>query len=164
MKIYTKKGDDKKTDIIGGRVYKDDIIIECLGAIDELAVAIMAASHHQKDSGLKDELLELVGKLRSLSGALLGKDGEITAESVSRVENKIDYYQAKMAPLTDFVLPGETLSGNSLHAARVVARRLERRIVAYSRQAEVASAVIAYVNRLSDLLFVMARYAEEKHV
>ncbi|MFA7528921.1 MAG: ATP:cob(I)alamin adenosyltransferase, partial [Bacilli bacterium] len=55
-------------------------------------------------------------------------------------------------------------SGNSLHAARVVARRLERRIVAYSRQAEVASAVIAYVNRLSDLLFVMARYAEEKHV
>ncbi|HHZ17898.1 MAG TPA: cob(I)yrinic acid a,c-diamide adenosyltransferase [Acholeplasmataceae bacterium] len=164
MKIYTRKGDAGKTDVIGGRVNKDDPVIECLGAIDELAVAVMTASHYQDDEALKEDLHELANEFFALSAAVMGKTEALGDESVSRLEARIDLYQEKIKPLTGFVLPGETLPGSYLHAARVAARRLERRIVAYAREASITAAVLSYVNRLSDLLFVMARYAEENYV
>ncbi|MCK9536283.1 MAG: cob(I)yrinic acid a,c-diamide adenosyltransferase [Bacilli bacterium] len=164
MKIYTKRGDDMKTDVIGHRVYKDDTIIECLGTIDELSVSIMIAAHHLMDHQIKEDLLMLVRSLRDFSVALLRiEEAVVTADTVANIEKSIDYYQNKLSPLIDFVLPGETLAGSYLHLSRTIARRLERRLITHGRKVNINKYIIQYANRLSDLLFVIARYTEEKY-
>lgn len=162
MKIYTKTGDDLTTSTITKRVYKDDEIIECIGTIDELSASLMVASNNTGKQEIKIILVDIVKDLFGLAADLLRFKDEIaiTNDKVKKLEDLIDKYQEKLPSLTDFILPGTTISSSYLHLARTVARRLERRIVTYGRKENVNQEIFQYINRLSDLIFVLARYVE----
>jgi len=154
-----------KTDACGHQVFKDDIVMECLGTIDELSALIMMSYHHSNIILIKEDLLHIARLLSKLCIALL-KENEsyINIDLVKELEEKIDGYQKLISPLQKFVIPGETLTGSYLHFTRTIARRLERRIVTYFKKTKYNLYIMQFVNRLSDLLFVMARYEEEKNV
>lgn len=166
MKVYTKRGDAGKTDLSGGgRVGKDDLRVEAYGAIDELnaflGVAIVAVEKSSQG------ILEQIQRTLFQIGAALatnpdaGKDALPTTgaipEDVAALEAAIDVADAELSTLRAFVLPGGTAAAASLHAARTVCRRAERRIVTLDHEQPVEGAILCYVNRLSDLLFVFAR-------
>lgn len=166
MKIYTKTGDQGQTGLLGGRrVPKDDIRIEAYGTIDELSVALGLA----RTVGLPPSLIALILEVQNdlfLVGAELaspaGPDpstGQIRAEHVQRLEAAIDEQEEGLEPLQQFILPGGTLAAGFLHQARTICRRAERRVVTLARQEEISPLIVTYLNRLSDLLFVLARVA-----
>ena len=161
--IYTRRGDDGRTDLPGGRrVDKGAPHIELLGQLDELNAAIglaRAASApapvDQDLAAVQDELLRL-GAI--VAGAQTATLEPIDEASVTRLEQRIDAHDAALSPLHSFVLPGGATSGAQLHLARCICRRAERELSRMGPQAEMADAA-AYLNRLSDLLFVLARRA-----
>src|SRR5919201_1671863 len=138
MKIYTKTGDKGETGLFGGgRVSKDHPRVEAYGDIDELnAVLGMARS------------VELMPR--------------IDEDRIAQLERAIDDGEAELEPLTSFILPGGTPKSAALHVARTVCRRAERRVIALRNEVEVPAIVIQYLNRLSDLLFVLARVANRR--
>ncbi len=164
-KIYTKTGDTGQTGLLGGsRVSKDSARIEAIGSVDEANASIGKAISYCKDA-------ELGGLLKSLqrdlfdSGAILAdpkKEAGIEGARIAELEKTIDAYEGKLEPLTAFILPGGSALGASLHLARVVCRRAERRVVALSHSEQVHPSIIIYLNRLGDLLFVLARHANSK--
>lgn len=167
MKIYTKTGDDGTTGLFGGaRVDKDDIRVEAYGTVDELlsvlgvARALGRPEIDELLQGLQDDLFTLGAELATVSGKesklpvrLLGED------DVTRLESVIDRMEAVLPPLANFVLPGGSPAAAALHHARAVSRRAERRVLTASRAVPVRPEVRVYLNRLSDLLFVAARFA-----
>jgi cob(I)alamin adenosyltransferase len=166
MKIYTRTGDEGSTGLYGGgRVLKCDARIAACGAVDELN-ASLGACRCAQPSTLVDEVLvrlqhemfalgaELATPKASASGSGLMSDREI-----NRAERDIDRFEADLAPLQNFILPGGSVASAALHLARAVCRRAEREVVALSQSAEVRPAVLMYLNRISDLLFVLARHA-----
>ncbi|MEZ4220297.1 MAG: cob(I)yrinic acid a,c-diamide adenosyltransferase [Polyangiaceae bacterium] len=168
MKIYTRTGDDGQTGLFGGaRVAKDDLRVEAYGTVDEtnalLGVARATGLSPQVDEVLARvqtdlfvlgaELACAPGKADKLSMALL------SAADAQRLEQAIDAAEAPLAPLTSFVLPGGSASAAALHHARTVCRRAERRVLAARREDGVRDELVIYLNRLSDLLFVLARRA-----
>lgn len=168
MKIYTKTGDAGETGLFGGpRVSKDDARIEAYGDVDELnAVLGWTRSCELPEpideilAGVQNDLFALGAELAtpepSKHGTSLIDDARIAV-----LEAAIDQCEESLFPLQQFILPGGTPAAAALHLARTVCRRAERRIVALARSAgaSVSSPVLAYVNRLSDLLFVLARSA-----
>jgi len=163
MKIYTRSGDNMETDVLGGRVRKDHEIIECLGTIDELSSSLMMAFHNISLNQVKNDVLMIVQDLRSLAVSIMDKKShDISLDTVIKYEKTIDIYEKVLKPITGFILPGETLAGSYLHFSRTIARRLERLIVKYSRKNKINNYALQYINRMSDLLFVMARFVEEK--
>lgn len=162
MKIYTKTGDMLTTSTIKDRVSKDDLIIECLGTIDEASSTIMLAANFVQKEDVKEILIELVKDLFDLSGDILKvKDRpSVNAIKVSRLEEWIDYYQERVPEIHGFILPGTTIACSHIHLARTVVRRLERRLVKYGKNNNLYSENFQYINRLSDLLFTLARYME----
>lgn len=173
MKIYTKTGDDGTTGLLyGGRVSKDDIRTEAYGSVDEAVAAIgVARALGPVGEGLGSLLLEVQRQL-FVVGAELATASEnagklkpgvsrVTDEMVDGLESQIDRMTAA-APLPDyFVVPGSTAVSAALDVARSVARRAERGVVAMNREGMLAGeAVLRYLNRLSDLLFVAARFEE----
>ena len=167
MKIYTRRGDGGETDLFGGeRVGKDHRRVEVYGAVDELNAFVgvcAAASSH-------DDLLEICrtvqGLLFDLGGYLASPDErrrekssvpEPRAEDVEALERAIDSLETELAPLKCFILPGGTSASAAFHVARTVCRRAERRAVELHREEALSAASLRYLNRLSDLLFVMAR-------
>jgi len=171
MRIYTKTGDDGTTGLFAGpRVTKDHPRIEAYGAVDELNAVLGVA----RAQGLPAEIDELLGRIQSelfnvgaelatpkpelLSMPLVG------AEHSGRLEQAIDRFEAELAPLTQFILPGGTLAAAQLHVARTVCRRAERNVVTLSRQPgeTVESRLVIYLNRLSDLLFVLSRVVNHR--
>lgn len=168
MKIYTKTGDDGETGLFGGaRVSKASLRVEAYGEVDELNSAIGWARLSVEDAEL-DGLLNQVQNDLFEVGAELGSTAErkeksmmplIEEAQVERLEKGIDHYEQGPPPLENFVLPGGSESASRFHLARCICRRAERSIVALSSQEPVRGEVLRYVNRLSDLLFTLARYA-----
>lgn len=165
MKIYTRTGDSGETGLLGGpRVAKNALRVETYGEVDESNAAIGLARAQVKDPEIASILDSLQRDLFSIGALLADPDGkfrsdkaEITAADVERLERHIDHFDASLPPLARFILPGGSAGAAALHLARAVTRRAERRLVALARAEFVPPALLAYLNRLSDLLFVLAR-------
>jgi len=172
-KIYTKTGDDGTTALISGpRRLKDDVRIEALGTVDEASAFIGMARLNSKgmpriDSVLarvQNDLFDLGGDLANPpQTATKGTHLRITEAQVLWLEAQIDHFNADLKPLDSFILPGGNDLSARLHVARVVTRRAERCVVALMRaEPETGRPARLYLNRLSDLLFVLARVANRK--
>ncbi len=174
-KVYTKTGDKGKTRLAGGQsVWKDHIRVEAYGTVDELNAAIgvvRAFDAQNRDLGraaegrLDDEWRWVQNKLFDIGGLLATKPGQsfpnmprVAANDVARLEQSIDACQRELAPLKEFILPGGGLVGSLLHQARTICRRAERRCVTLARQERVDKQILIYLNRLSDALFIWARW------
>lgn len=171
MKIYTKTGDDGTTGLFGGaRVGKDDALVEAYGTVDETNAAIGLARAAGPEAAL-DELLAGIQQDLFVVGAELAcvpgrqhtlKMTLVGTSDIERLERAIDETEQTLPPLKNFVLPSGAKTAAALHAARTVCRRAERRTLSASREHEVRHEVIVYLNRLSDLLFVLARRANRE--
>lgn len=158
-KIYTRTGDDGTTGLgDGSRVEKDDARVEAYGTVDELnsAVGFTLASALQPDIRLclvrvQHELFDLGGEL-CIPGTTLIPDGY-----VDQLEQDLDRFNEHLPPLKDFILPGGSESAARCHLARTIARRAERRVISLAKTQAVNEVSVRYLNRLSDLLFVLAR-------
>ena len=165
MPIYTRTGDKGKTALFDGtRVFKSHIRVQTYGTIDELNSMIGVASAHMKASYAKpkSELAQIQNDLLDIGSALATP----AALPVSGLETRpkdfeelIDRLTGRMPELKNFILPGGSKPGAFLHMARTITRRAERQLVELMQQEEVDPAIPIYLNRLSDLLFTMARYA-----
>ncbi|PAY18737.1 MULTISPECIES: cob(I)yrinic acid a,c-diamide adenosyltransferase [Pirellulaceae] len=169
MKIYTRTGDAGSTGLFGGpRVSKDDARIEAYGTVDELNAAL-GCVRSLGEGGVSegvDEQLELIQRELFSIGAELATPNPdehdlrvIGTTHVARIEAWIDEHESGLSPLKQFILPGGTQAASMLHLARAVCRRAERRVVTLGDQqgVKISDAVIVYLNRLSDYLFVLSR-------
>ena len=169
-KIYTRTGDDGTTGLVdGSRTPKDTPRMAAIGDVDETNSALGAAAAHARG--------EMLARLRTIQNDLfdLGADlatpgtdftpGEMTlrivASQIARLEAEIDTMNEGMAPLNSFILPGGSALGTALHIARSVSRRAERTAITASRDVAINPLALAYLNRLSDWLFVASRYAND---
>ena len=168
MKIYTKTGDDGQTGLFGGpRVAKDDARIEAYGTVDELNSTIGVARAESPSDDLDGTLGRIQHELFQLGAELATPDPVrqasrlLSAEHIAWLEASIDGTEARLEPLREFILPGGTLLAALLHQARTVCRRAERRLVTLADKAPgtVRPELVIYLNRLSDLFFVLARAA-----
>ena len=168
MPIYTRRGDKGETESLNGkRVAKDDLGIEALGQVDELnallGIAIAFSEDAQHTKTLKEFQKDLFVIGAELSGAGRGRlSRRINPGRVSELEREIDGLEAQLTPLRHFIIPGGSKTASLLHLARTVCRRAERSVVALSRKRKVDEQAIVYLNRLGDLLFVMARAVNRK--
>ena len=168
-KVYTKRGDKGETDLLGGSAArKDSLKVESYGCIDETSSFIGLARYYTKNKVIKGRLKEIQNKLLVLGGFLASDDkgkemmkDQIKEEDIKLLEEYIDEYNQKLPPLTHFILPGDDEVAAHFHVARTVVRRAERRIVSLAAQEDLNPLIQKYVNRLSDLMFVLARYSEE---
>ena len=166
MKIYTRTGDDGETSLFDGRrVLKSAQRVDAYGEVDELGAAIGVAMASGLPPDIADMLQQVARDLFAVGGRLADPDQKVAARvrkiavgqaEVARLEQWIDRLEAELPPLRRFILPGGSPAGAALHLARTVCRRAERRITALGPN-EVESELRAYVNRLSDFLFVAAR-------
>lgn len=181
VRIYTKTGDKGDTGLFGGqRVAKDDLRVEAYGTTDELNAVIGVAHATCTDPELCGLLLSLQADLFQLGSDLATPPEEktqrgratirrISTEDSERLESLIDRWESELEPLRTFILPGGHPSAAALHQARAVCRRAERRTVTLMRsnasteEPLVSEHVLIYLNRLSDLLFVLARAANRRH-
>lgn len=171
--LYTRTGDEGKTALFGGkRVAKDHPRVIAYGTIDELnAVLGVAASFIRQKrllatlQAIQNELFDIGAELASdqpVRRAAKRKDAfRLDAARTAWIEGLIDDYDARVPPLRTFVLPGGSRAAALLHHARTVCRRAEREVVTLARRERVNPAVLTYLNRLCDLLFVLARYANK---
>jgi cob(I)alamin adenosyltransferase len=168
MKIYTKTGDLGETSLFGGaRVRKDDSRIEAYGTVDELNSVIGVARAVWPSSSCDAQLHAIQSDLFDI-GAHLASPGSSRfagpeATRITALEQSIDAMETDLAPLKTFILPGGSLAAAHLHVARTVCRRAERLVVALRDDDAATTASITYLNRLSDFLFVAARYANHVH-
>jgi len=166
MKIYTRTGDAGTTGLYGGgRVPKNDVRIIAQGSVDELNAHLglcramnLPADIDELLGRLQHQLFDLGAELSSPSGAA-PKSLLLDAADVTAMEQAIDRYEEGLTPLKTFVLPGGSAASAALHVARAVSRRAECDVVALAAAAEVRPTILQYLNRLSDLLFVLARTA-----
>jgi cob(I)alamin adenosyltransferase len=166
-RIYTRTGDDGTTALGGGqRLPKDALRIECYGTVDEANSVLGAVRAAGPDPRLDAMLGRIQNELFHLGSDLcvLEQDKakmpvpQIEPRHVEALERDIDALQADLQPLTNFVLPGGSLAAAELHVARTVCRRAERLLTTLARKETVGPCTVPYLNRLSDLLFVMARW------
>jgi cob(I)alamin adenosyltransferase len=166
-KIYTRKGDAGETGLVdGSRIAKSDPRMAAIGDVDEANSVIGVALFHVEDAGRRAMLGRIQNELFDL-GADLATPGEdfaptemslrIVAEQVTRLEREIDAMNASLAPLRSFILPGGHPAAAHVHVARAVVRRAERSATAAARTCSLNPQALAYINRLSDHLFVLAR-------
>lgn len=170
MKIYTKTGDDGDTGLFGGgRVHKDDVRVEAYGQVDELN-SVLGLARAEGLGVLEPLVAELQSQLFTV-GSVLATPHDSAASAhvptvqdswIGQMEQAIDSYDVELPPLTSFILPGGSKAAAWLHLARTVCRRAERHVVPLHRAGLVDKRVEVYLNRLSDLLFSMARYANFK--
>ena len=168
MKIYTKTGDTGETGLFGGqRVTKDALRVQAYGAVDEcnavLGVARAALSNAELSAllgTLQDQLFTVGADLATPGGS--PHITRVGADEIVFLEGRIDDLEAELVPLKQFIQPGGTMAAAQLHVARTVCRRAERWAVALAREEAVNLELLAYLNRLSDLLFVMARAANAR--
>ena len=166
MKIYTRTGDTGQTGLYGGpRVRKDSLRIEAYGTVDELNAVLGMARSFGVPAGvdlllerLQNELFDVGAELASPDPAAQGTLS-VDAARIAFLEAAVDGHDQNLPPLKQFILPGGTTAAASLHFARTVCRRAERLVVSLSSNPEerIAPTVVVYLNRLSDLLFVLAR-------
>jgi len=171
MKIYTKRGDQGDTSLLGGRrVKKSDRRVEAYGTVDEVVAVIAFARANVNTQKSKDLLLKVEKELFKLAAEVACPEPEkilkdrITKEEISWIEEKIDELMGELEFRRDFVVPGPYSSSSSLHMARTVARRAERMVVRLSEEEIISPEVLKYLNRLSDFLFALALYEEKEEV
>ena len=173
MKIYTRQGDEGQTGFFGGeRVSKSDPRVAAYGDVDELNANLglaRGARDAHRDVDIDAELVRLQRDLFAMGALLADPSGTVGQKiskariedaDVTRLEQVIDKFESELPPLTNFVLAGGSLCGAALHLARAVCRRAERSIVAL--EPAVDPLLLKYINRLSDLLFVLARAANHR--
>jgi cob(I)alamin adenosyltransferase len=170
MKIYTKTGDSGDTSLFGGqRVPKDALRIEAYGTVDELNSVLGIALADAPDEEIRSVILQIQHQLFAL-GADLATPRSVTRKTIRRIEprdclrleKEIDRIDSLLKPLHSFILPGGSHLAARLHFARTVCRRAERVVVRLSRNEDIGEGTTMYLNRLSDLLFVLARYANQR--
>jgi cob(I)alamin adenosyltransferase len=168
MKIYTRKGDTGQTSIWGGRrLSKDHVRMEAIGAVDECNAALGSALAGGLPGQLPGILAAVQGRLFIVGSELMAPDRSgggsnlprLAEQDVSDLEVAIDSLEQSLPELRNFIVPGGTRSGAALHMARGICRRAERRVATLNRAEGTAATVPAYLNRLADLLFIAARYA-----
>jgi cob(I)alamin adenosyltransferase len=168
MKIYTKTGDDGKTSLFdNSRVWKSHERIVSYGAIDELNSAVGIAISMDLDHQLKEILVRIQNELFIVGSDLANpnmSDTKIrtTENMILSLENDIDTFESELSELTNFILPGGTLMSSILHLSRTITRRAETHVIALSQKEEINKIAIVYLNRLSDLLFVLARVLNKR--
>jgi cob(I)alamin adenosyltransferase len=166
MKIYTKTGDDGTTALFGGeRIRKDSLRVECYGTVDELNSIIGLVQTETLEISVSELLQKIQNQLFSLGGELATPEDKIEKnkillgrDSILLLENSIDKYEDKLEPLKQFILPCGTKGASLLHFARSVCRRAERLVTSLSKNEKISDLILIYLNRLSDLLFVLARF------
>jgi cob(I)alamin adenosyltransferase len=168
-KIYTRTGDEGETSLLGGRrVRKDDLRVEAIGSVDEVNAALGVVRMELSRSGISPDGLDLeIGKIQhrlfdlgaELAATSTGETrvGGLADLHVEQLESLIDRYESELEPLRAFILPGGSPAACQLHVARCVCRRSERRLVQLAAVEPVRGEVLRYMNRLSDLLFVLTR-------
>ena len=175
MKLYTKTGDDGHTSLFGGqRVAKNHPRVEAYGTVDELNAALgLIAACNPKSNPFEEELDGLLQRIQSrlfdLGADLATPEGNphedkihrITSQDVEEVEARIDTVDERNEPMHHFVLPGGTELAARLHLARTICRRAERAVIRVDHSEPVTEAAMVYLNRLSDLLFALARLANK---
>jgi cob(I)alamin adenosyltransferase len=173
MKIYTKTGDAGQIGLFGGgRVYKDDPRVEAYGEVDELNAFLGAARAVEVIPRIDEVLVPIQRDLFSI-GALLATPNlekmhdhlakaQIDDARIVSLEKEIDACDRELEPLRAFIVPGGTPKAASLHIARTVCRRAERRVIHLQKEVEIPQIVVVYLNRLSDLLFTLARVANTR--
>jgi cob(I)alamin adenosyltransferase len=170
MKLYTKGGDTGETGLLGGRrVSKDDLRVHAYGEVDELNAHIgFALALDPPDfarallESVQRDLFTIGAELAAPDPVKVAKhlpDPLLSQREIEALERAIDEHDAALPPLRRFILPGGTPKAAALHVARGACRRAERAVVSLARQAPMSPAILTYVNRLSDLLFVLARAA-----
>jgi cob(I)alamin adenosyltransferase len=167
-RIYTKAGDDGTTGLVGGqRAPKDSPLIEACGSLDELNAHLGVV----RSCGLPDDVNKMLQNIQSdlftigtqiatPQGSNIKSQG-LSDEEVGYLEHEIDALENTLPPLRQFILPGGSTAASALHLARTVARRAERRCVTLSRSGQIDPRILRYLNRLSDLCFLLARYANQ---
>ena len=158
-KIYTRTGDGGTTGLGNGeRVAKDCPRIEVIGAVDELNCAVGRVLVHDLREAIRDCLQAVQHKLFDLGGELsIPGYRAVREEDVARLEAALNEFNAQLPPLKEFILPGGGRAAADCHMARAICRRAERRVVSLARDEEVGESAPVYLNRLSDLLFVLCR-------
>jgi cob(I)alamin adenosyltransferase len=165
MKIYSRKGDKGRTNIIGGRADKDDVRVEAYGTIDELNSFVgKAVTELDKDlfqdvlvdlEKIQHELFDCGGDLANATDKIPMK---LKSETIDYLEERIDQYIGETPPLEKFILPGGAGPAATIHIARTINRRAERQIVSLAKtNAEIPEVTLQYINRLSDYFFALAR-------
>ena len=173
MKIYTKTGDAGSTGLFGGaRVPKDDIRVEAYGDVDELNAVLGMARSVEMMPRIDEVLVPIQRDLFAIGALLATPDREkmekhltkarIDEGRIAELERAIDEAERELEPLTAFILPGGTPKASALHVARTVCRRAERHVVRLQHEVELPPMAVIYLNRLSDLLFTLARLANRR--
>jgi len=165
FRIYTKTGDDGTTGLYGGaRLTKDDIRIEAYGTVDELNATLGWVAAHTTIAGLEQDIQSIQSLLFNV-GAVLASDPaknmpvpDVQESDIEWLESSIDRMDGELPELRHFILPGGSAGVAAAHLARTVCRRAERRCVSLARQADVPAIILRYLNRLSDYLFILARW------
>jgi cob(I)alamin adenosyltransferase len=173
-KVYTKTGDKGKTRLAGGQsVWKDHARVEAYGTVDELNAAVglvgallrddmdaasAMAPVQQELRWVQNKLFDIGGLLATASGQAFPNMPRVDMQDVKRLEKQIDGWQKDLEPLKEFILPGGGRVASALHLARTICRRAERCCVHLHQEEPVDPAILTYLNRLSDALFVLARW------
>lgn len=156
-KIYTRTGDDGSTGMAdGSRVAKDDLLVHAIGEVDELNSQLAVVSCFVPDVYLVS-IRSIQNNLFNVGAELSLKQSLIKQESVDLLEQSLDELNQSLNPLKEFILPGGGLAASHCHVARAVCRRVERSLVSLNQQEKLSRVLLAYINRLSDYLFVLAR-------
>jgi len=169
-RIYTRTGDKGETGLVGGsRVSKDSLRVETYGNVDELnsVIGIVRASLSDREldallAEIQNDLFIVGSDLASVGDSQQRNIPRISKERIVVMERTIDKLESELSPLKAFILPGGGVVGSLLHNARTVARRAERRVVMLGKMETINEQLVPYMNRLSDLLFVMARVANHR--
>jgi cob(I)alamin adenosyltransferase len=168
MKIYTKTGDEGETSLFdNSRVWKSDERIMSYGAIDELNSSLGIALSLELDHEIEDILIKIQNDLFIVGSDLANpnmsdKKIRTTAKMIDFLEQKIDLLEPQLEPLTSFILPGGTLLASILHLSRTISRRAETHVVRLSKNQEINKVAVIYLNRLSDLMFILARVVNSR--
>lgn len=168
MKIYTKTGDEGKTSLFdNSRVWKSDERIMSYGAVDELNSSIGIALSLELDNEIKEILIKIQNDLFIVGSDLANpnmtdKKIRTSKEMIVFLEQKIDLLEPQLKPLTSFILPGGTLLASILHLSRTISRRAETQVVALSKMEDIHKEAMIYLNRLSDLMFILARIVNNR--
>ena len=156
-KIYTRTGDDGSTGMAdGSRVAKDDLLVHVIGEVDELNSQLAVVVCHVPDV-FGESISVIQNELFNVGAELTMGQAMLKQENINWLENNLDELNLSLTPLKEFILPGGGLAASHCHVARAICRRAERSLVSLNKQNELNGFLLAYINRLSDYLFVLAR-------
>ena len=169
MKIYTKTGDDGTTGLQGGaRISKSNLRIRAYGSVDEINASLGLILSNKIDGDLREILIKIQNDL-FVAGAdlsnlnLSNRKNRVTSEMVENLEKKIDSLENDLTPISNFILPGGHVIASEVHMARTITRRAETLVIALDEKEKVNEECKKYLNRLSDLLFVIARTINKRN-